>query len=75
MNANSGKIDAITLYKKSHKGNFFSKKVTGKDWESDKGYSCRVVSRAERDKQNIEGLQKLNAVKAQFPANSSIFLP
>lgn len=72
MNANADKIDAITLYKKSHKGNFFSKTVTGKDWQSETGYTCRVVSRAERDKQNIEGLQKLNAVKAQFPDNAAM---
>jgi hypothetical protein len=72
MNANADKIDAITLYKKSHKGNYFEKTVTGKDWKSDKGYTCRVVLRAEKDKQNLEGLQKLNAVKAQFPNNMAM---
>lgn len=72
MNANADKIDAITLYKKSHKGNYFSKTVEGKHWKSDKGYSCRAVSTAERDKKNLEGLQKLNAVKAQFPNNQAM---
>jgi hypothetical protein len=72
MNANASKIDSITLYKKSHKGNYFSKKVTGKDWTSEKGYSCRAVSTAEREKKNLEGLQKLNAVKVQFPNNRAM---
>jgi hypothetical protein len=72
MNANADKIDAITLYKKSHKGNYFEKTVTGKDWKSEKGYMCRAVSTAERDKKNLEGLQKLNAVKAQFPTNMAM---
>jgi hypothetical protein len=72
MNANADKIDAITLYKKSHKGNIFSKTVTGKDWKSDTGYECRAVSTAEREKKNLESLSKLNAVKAQFPNNNAM---
>lgn len=72
MNANASKIDSITLYKKSHKGNYFEKTVTGKDWKSDTGYTCRAVSTAEREKKNLEGLQKLNAVKAQFPNNQAM---
>jgi len=69
MNANADKIEAITLYKKSHKGNIFSKTVTGKDWKSEEGYECRAVSSTEREKKSLETLQKLNAVKAQFPNN------
>lgn len=69
MNANADKLDSIKLYKKSHKGNYFSKTVTGKDYRSDSGYDCRVVSSAERQKQSLEDIQKLNAVKQQFPGN------
>lgn len=69
MNANADKLDAVKLYKKSHKGNFFSKTVTGKHYKSDAGYTCRVVSTAERQQQNIQGLQKLQAVKQFFPNN------
>lgn len=72
MNANADKIDSITLYKKSHKGNFFTKNVTGKDWKSEPGYSCRVVSTSEKEKKDLESLQKLNAVKAQFPNNQAM---
>jgi hypothetical protein len=69
MNANADKLDVIKLYKKSHKGNYFSKTATSKDWKSDKGYDCKPVSTAERQQQNIQGLQKLQAVKQFFPNN------
>jgi hypothetical protein len=69
LNANAGKLDSVKLYKKSHKGNFFSKEVKGSDYQSDAGYTCRVVSSAERQKQNIEEVQKINAAEARFQGN------
>lgn len=72
LNANADKLEAVKLYKKSHKGNYFSKTVTGNDWKSDKGYNCRAVSSSEREKESLETIQKLNAVKAQFPDNPAM---
>jgi hypothetical protein len=69
MNANADKLEAVTLYKKSHKGNYFSKTVTGKDYKSDSGYNCRVVSSGERQKQSVETIQKFNVAKQEFPTN------
>lgn len=69
MNANATRLDAVKLYKKSHKGNLFSKTVKSGDWKSTPGYECRVVSTAQKEKESTEGIQKLNAVKAQFPGN------
>jgi len=69
MNANWDKLESVKLYKKSAKGNYFEKTVSGKDWHSDKGYTCRAVSSAERENQSLQTIQKLNAVKAQFPNN------
>lgn len=69
MNANADKLESVKLYKKSHKGNYFSKTAFAKDWKSDKGYNCRVVSSTEREKESLETIQKLSAVKAQFPNN------
>lgn len=43
LNANADKLDSVKLYKKSHKGNYFSKEVTGKHYKSESGYTCRVV--------------------------------
>lgn len=72
MNANADKLDAVKLYKKSHKGNYFSKTVTAKHWKSDAGYDCKVVSTAERQQQSMQGLQKLQAAKQFFPGNPAL---
>lgn len=69
MNANADKLDSVKLYKKSHKGNYFSKDVSGKHYKSDAGYECRAVSTSERQQQNMQGLQKLGAAKQFFPNN------
>jgi hypothetical protein len=69
LNANADKLDAVTLYKKSHQGNFFSKRVTGKDYKSEAGYTCRAVSSAERAKKSVEEIQKINAGEARFQGN------
>lgn len=69
LNANWDKLEAVKLYKKSAKGNYFSKNATGQDWKSKEGYTCRVVSSSEREKKSLETMQKLNAVKAYFPDN------
>lgn len=72
MNANADKLDAVTLYKKSHKGNYFSKEVSGKHYQSDAGYNCKVVSTSERQQQSIQDLQKLQAAKQFFPNNPAL---
>jgi hypothetical protein len=72
MNANADKLDSVKLYKKSHKGNYFSQNVTGDMWKSKEGYTCRAVSSAERQAKSIEGIQKLGAVRAQFPDNPAM---
>jgi hypothetical protein len=72
LNANADILKAVKLYKKSHKGNYFPKIATGKEYKSEAGYNCRVVSSSEREKKSIETIQKLNAVKAQFPNNPAM---
>jgi hypothetical protein len=69
MNANWDKLEDVKLYKKSHLGNYFEKLVSGKDWKSAEGYTCRAVSSAEREDESLQTIQKLNAIKAQFPTN------
>lgn len=72
VNANTDKLEAVKLYKKSYKGNWFQKNLSPKDWRSEAGYSCRVVSSTEREQKNLETVQKMNAVKAQFPVNQAL---
>jgi hypothetical protein len=70
VNANADKLEEVKLYKKSHKGNYFKKTITGKDWKSDEGYNCRVISTSEREQNDVKSVQKLQAVASQFPGNA-----
>ena len=72
VNANPDKLEAVKLFKKSYKGNWFEKKLVPTEWRSEAGYSCRVVSSTEREQKNLETVQKMNAVKAQFPVNQAL---
>jgi hypothetical protein len=72
MIANADKLDEVKLFKKSYKGNYFSKTVKAKDWKSKDGYTCRVVSSSEREQESIKTVQKLQAVAAQFPGNPAM---
>lgn len=69
MNANADRLEEVKLYKKSHKGNYFNKTVKGSDYKSEAGYTCKVVSSSEREKKGLETIQKLNAIKQDFPQN------
>lgn len=69
VNANPDKLEAIKLYKRSYKGNWFDKEVSPNDWRSNDGYNCKVVSSAEREEKSVKTIQKMQAVKAQFPTN------
>jgi hypothetical protein len=67
--ANEKWIKEVDLYKKSAKGNYFKETVGPKDWKDEAGYVCKVVSTSERDRKNIEGVQKLQAVAVMFEGN------
>jgi hypothetical protein len=69
VNANPDKIEAVKLYKKGYRGNMYGKTVSPTDWRSEAGYSCKAVSSAEREKKDLASIQKLNAVKQEFPVN------
>jgi hypothetical protein len=70
VNANADTLEEVKLYKKSHKGNYFKKTLKGKDWQSEEGYNCRVVSTSEREQDDVKSVQKLQAVASQFPGNA-----
>lgn len=69
LEAAGSKLDPITLYKKSYKGNMFKKTITTQDHVSKEGYRCRVVSKAEQQEKQINGLQTINAAKEAMPDN------
>lgn len=70
--ANASKLKPVKLYKKGFRGNYYEQKITPQMLKSSKGYDCRVVSSAEREKKSVETVQKLQAVNAQFPGNSAM---
>ena len=61
-----------TLYKTSGKGNVWPKKVHPKDWKSVKGYKVEVQSTSEQEAEKTSGIQKMFAVKNQFPNNRAL---
>lgn len=67
--ANEKWIKPVQLFKKSHKGNYFTETVHAKDFMSDAGYYCRVVSTSERNAKTLEEVNKLQAVSGMFPEN------
>src|ERR1019366_9480657 len=72
MIANADKLEEVQVYKKSFKGNYFKKAIKSKDWKTADGYTCRVVSSAEREQDDIKTLQKFQAVASQFQGNPAM---
>lgn len=71
VNANGDKIEAVKIYKKGYRGNMYSKTLSPKDWQSEDGYSCKVVSSAEREQKSVQTIQKMNAAKQEFMGNTA----
>ena len=69
VDANVATSKTITLFKTSYKGNVFPKTVSRKDWKSQAGYKVKVTSTSEQEEEKTTGIQKLIAIKQQFPDN------
>lgn len=72
LTANEKWITPVKVWKKSYKGNYFEQELTASDWKDDAGYSCKVVSSAERSEKGIMAVQKLKAVSDMFPQNTPL---
>lgn len=62
-------IAKVTLYKKSYRGNYYKQEVVPKDWLSEDGYACRIINKAEKQEESLEGIQKLAAARQYFGGN------
>lgn len=62
-------LNPVKLYKKGYRGNMFAAEVKPSDFVSADGYGCSIKSQADQERDQINAVQKLLAVKAQFPAN------
>lgn len=67
--ANERWIKPVKIYKKSFKGNYFEQEVKPDDWKHEAGYTCKVVSSAERADKTIQSVQKLKVISDLFPQN------
>ena len=70
IEAQKGNLSSVSLSKKSwNSGKVYSKVIGPNDWLSKGGYEVKVVSPAEKEAQNMESIQKLNAVIGQMAGN------
>jgi hypothetical protein len=73
LEAGADKIDAVTIYKKGRStSNIYSREISPKDWKSEEGYRVKVWSQDEKQAQDTESLNKLNAVKVNIPGNTKL---
>ena len=72
VEAQADNLTPVKLYKKSFRGNFFSKTIKSSDWKSNAGYSVKVMSSAEQERANIGAVQRLSAAVAQMPTNKPL---
>jgi hypothetical protein len=69
VNANPDLLDPVTLHKKSAGGKFYPRTIRPSRLGSRTGYRCRVTSKAKKDADSLEAIQKLKIGEAQFPGN------
>lgn len=64
------KIDAVKIYKKGRNtDNIYSREVSPADWKTKSGSRVKIWSQDERDSENTQKLQRLNAAVANMPDN------
>ena len=70
IEAGKDKIDAVKIYKKGRNTNdIYGREIKPADWMTEQGYQTKVWSQDEKDAQDSETLQKLNAAKMFMPNN------
>ena len=73
VEAAASNLDAVKIYKKGRNtSDIYSREISSKDWQSASGYQCKVWSQDEKDSENSNGLQKLNAAKMIMPDNPKL---
>lgn len=67
------KLDAVKVYKKGRNtDNIYSREIAPGDWQTESGYQCKVWSQDEKDANDVNILQKQNAVKNAMPNNPKV---
>ncbi len=64
------KIDAVKIYKKGRNtDDLYMAEIAPQDWKSEAGYRVKVWSQDERNVENDQKIQKINATKTNMPDN------
>lgn len=67
------KLDSVKIYKKGRNTNdIYSREIEPGDWMTESGYSCKVWSQDEKNEQDIQKIEKLNAIRANIPNNPKL---
>jgi hypothetical protein len=72
VQANGDSMTEPTLYKKSVKGKFYKKTLNLKEAYSKEGYKVKVGSKADKESDALQMIQKLQVATAQFPNNAPL---
>lgn len=65
-------IEAVKLFKKGFRGTVFSKEITAQSWKSQSGYDVKVISKKDKSEQDLQQIEKLNALKSFMPINKTL---
>jgi hypothetical protein len=73
IEAGSDKLDAVKIFKKGkNTTTIFSREISPTDWMTKSGYRTKVWSQEEKNAQDSEELQLLNAVVVNMPGNPKL---
>lgn len=72
MQANASSFPKLTLRKTALSGKVFEKVVYPSDWQSEAGYEPTVASSSEQEADEIQSIQKFQAVIQQSPNNAAL---
>lgn len=67
------KLDAVEIHKKGkNTDDIYTREIGPKDWRTPLGYRVKIWSQEEKDSNDINTLQKQNAVKTAMPDNPKV---
>jgi len=72
LEAMGDEIAAVKLYKTGYNGTVFAKRITPASWKSRSGYDVEVISKKDKSDDDLDQIQKLNAVKSFMPNNQAL---
>lgn len=72
VDANADYLEPVVLFKKSRAGKMFKQEIKPSDWKSEAGWTVKIVSSSEQMKKNTDTINKLMAIKAEFPTNRTL---